>query len=227
MRGSKYWRGVSIGSNYDDTKTYHPWAFDKAVMKQFKDDNSSLAGTGFNPYIDGSLGGHAPNNGNLSAGNRLNAGYEKGKMDAELLIRSLARTNGVITESLKIVTHSMGAAFGKGYIMAIIDYAKDHPELAKGLSITEYDFAAFQQNQLWAIPGVPLFQFDNKGDGVVGGVIGRLNGSKHAKQEGREEKGSNDNVSSYGGHAVQDFLNAISTLTEGRYKFIDGKFVKQ
>jgi hypothetical protein len=121
----------------------------------------------------------------------------------------------------------MGSAFGKGYIKAIIEYAKANPELARGLSITEYDFAAFQQNKQSAIPGVPLFQFDNDGDSVVDGLVGRLNGSKHAKQTGREEKGSNDNVSSWRGHSIGDFMKAISTLTEGTYKFIDGKFVKQ
>src|SRR5690606_22966082 len=140
----------------------------------------SLSGTALNPYIDGSLGGHAPKNGNLNMQNRVDAGYKQGAIDAAVLINSLARTNGVITESLKVVTHSMGSAFGKGYIKAIIEYAKANPELAEGLSITEYDFAAFQQNKQSAIPGVPLFQFDNKGDDVVDGLVGRLNGSKHA-----------------------------------------------
>jgi hypothetical protein len=120
----------------------------------------------------------------------------------------------------------MGSAFGKGYIKAIINYAKDNPELARGLSVTEYDFAAFQQNQQSAIPGVPLFQFDNAGDKVVGGLVGLLNGSKHAKQQGRED-GSNDNVLLGGGHSIGDFLNAINSLTEGTYKFINGGFVKQ
>ncbi|KIO74848.1 hypothetical protein TH53_24120 [Pedobacter lusitanus] len=223
----KYWRGFTVGSNYDDTKSYHPWFFDKAVMNRFKDHNESLKGTSFNAYIDGSLGGHAPNNGNLKLQNRIDAGYEQGQQDAAVLINSLARTNGVITESLKIVTHSMGAAFGKGYIKAIIEYAKAHPKLARGLSITEYDFAAFQQNKLSAIPGVPLFQFDNIGDDVVSGAIGYSNGSWHAKQSGREENGSNDNVLSYGGHDIGDFMRAVSTLSVGTYKFINGKFVRQ
>ena len=72
-----------------------------------------------------------------------------------------------------------------------------------------------------------MFQFDNKGDDVVDGLVGRLNGSKHAKQAGREEKGSNDNVASWGGHFIGDFLKALSALTEGTYKFTDGKFVRQ
>jgi hypothetical protein len=158
---------------------------------------------------------------------RIDAGYEQGQIDAAILINSLSRTNGVITESLKIVTHIMGAAFGKGYIQAIVEYAKANPKLAQGLSITEYDFAAFQQNRLSAIEGVPLFQFDNKGDQVVGGIVGGVNGSKHAKQKGRQENGSNDNVSSSGGHSILDFMGAISTLQEGTYKFVNGKFVKQ
>ncbi len=224
---SRYWRGGTVGTNRFDERTYYPWAFDIGIMNRFNDHNESLKNTGFNPYIDGSLGGHAPHNGNLNVKNRMDAGYEQGSKDAAVLINSLARTNGVITESLKIVTHSMGGAFGKGYIKAIIEYVKAHPKLAIGLSITEYDFAAFQQNKLSAIPGVPLFQFDNKGDDVVAGAVGATNGSHHAKQPGREEKGSNDNVLSYGGHSIGDFMRAISTLSEGNYKFINGKFVKQ
>lgn len=105
-----------------------------------------------------------------------------------MLINSLSRTHGVISESLKIVMHSMGSAFGKGYINAIIDYAKAHPKLAQGLSITEYDFAAFQQNKSSAIPGVPLFQFDNEGDNTVSGIVGAANGSRHARQRGRRDR---------------------------------------
>lgn len=87
--------------------------------------------------------------------------------------------------------------------------------------------AAFQQNKLSAIPGVPLFQFDNAGDNTVARVLGAANGSKHARQRGREESGSNDNVSSSGGHSIKDFMRAVSGLSESTYKFINGKFVKQ
>lgn len=196
------------------------YAFDEAIQQHFNDFAPPI-------YRDGSLGGDAPLHGNLSLDNRIEAGHEQGEKDAGIIIRGLARTGGVITESLKIVAHSMGAAYAKGYIRAIIEYAKAHPEEAKGLSITEYDFAAFQQNKLSAIPGVPLFQYDNEGDPVVDGFIGKLNGSHHAKEKGREENGSNDNVNPNGGHNILDFISIIQSLPEGTYKFINGQFVKQ
>jgi RHS repeat-associated protein len=164
---------------------------------------------------------------NLDYEDRINAGNNRGKIDAGAIIRSLARTNGVITESIKIVAHSMGAAYAKGFINAIVKYAKSHPEEARGLSITEFDFAAFQQNKLSGIPGVTLYQFDNKGDNVVGGIFGLLNGSYHSKEKGREEKGSNDDVNPKGGHSISDFLSIINTLEEGSYKFINGNFIRQ
>ena len=121
----------------------------------------------------------------------------------------------------------MGAAYAKGFIIAIIEYAKANPELTKGLKITEYDFAAFQQNQLGAIDGVPLFQYDNEKDKVVAHTVGFLTSSKHSKQKGRDEKNSNDNINPEGGHSIMDFMNAVSKLSEGTYVYINGKFVKQ
>lgn len=62
---------------------------------------------------------------------------------------------------------------------------------------------------------------------MVGGIVGLFNRSKHAKQKGREENGSNDNVNPDGGHSIFDFKSAIEGLTEGKYIFKDGKFIKQ
>lgn len=198
--------------------------FDDAVMNHFNDHNSI--------YKDGSMGGVGsilgfPNN-PLSVGDRFADGKIHGEMDAANILRNLARDkNGNITESIKVVSHSMGGAWAKGYITVIIKYAKAHPEEARGLGITKYDFASFQQNKQSAINGVPLFQFDNEGDNVVGGTIGKLIGSRHAKERGREDNGSNDNVNPNGGHSIFDFMSAIQNLQEGTYKFINGQFVRQ
>ena len=231
----EYWRSyekrqIGFHNDHDDN---HNWSgpiygmvetgsFDKAVMNHFNDYNKK--------YLDGSSGGvrKIVSSNSLKPVEREKSGAIQGKADAASIIANLARDkNGNIIESIKVVTHSMGAAYAKGYIQAIINYVQSHPELAKGLSITEYDFAAFQQNRLKAIDGVPLFQFDNVGDGVVAGIVGKVTGSRHAKEIGREDNGSNDNVNPNGGHAIMDFINAVSGLTEGTYKYINGKFVKQ
>lgn len=185
-------------------------------------------------YCDGALGGWgntlnhwATTSFNLNADNRLTAGYEHSVIDIGDLINNLQRTNGVISESIKVVAHSLGAASARGLIASIVEYAKAHPDQCRGLSITEYDFAAFQQNELPAPDqGVTLYQFDNAGDNVVNGFLGSVNNSHHAHEKGRDEKGSKDNVNPKGGHAILDFKSEISKLAPGKYKYEDGKFVK-
>ncbi|MDB5131500.1 MAG: pknD [Mucilaginibacter sp.] len=196
--------------------------FDVAVENHFNDDHVK--------YYDGALGGWSNTfastavgrlfmNDNLFLNDRMDAGHDQGEIDAGAIINSLARTNGVITESIKIIAHSMGAAYAKGLIKAIVEYAKSHPQECRGLSITEYDFGAYQQNQLSAIPGVPLYQYDNNGDLVVGLTSG------HAKEKG--QAGGDSNVNSDGGHSITDFMSAVNKLEPGNYKYINGQFVKQ
>lgn len=139
------------------------------------------------------------------------------------IVQSLARSGGVITESIKVIAHSMGGAYAKGFIQAIVDYAKKHPEECRGLSITEFDFASFQQNQPTnkGVKGTSLKQYDNKGDKVVGNG---LYGSEFSTEEGAESR-TMDNTSGKG-HSIFDFLNQIQNLSEGVYVYKDGQFVK-
>lgn len=227
-----YWRTyekrqTGTWNDHDDNHNYsgpvygmvETYAFDTKVMEHFNDGNSL--------YRDGALGSGVTAS-NLFSTDRESWGKSQGQIDAKTIIANLARDpSSNIIESIKIVSHSMGGAYAKGYIKALVEYVKANPKLAQGLSITEYDFAAFQQNKLSAVDGVPLFQFDNEGDEVVGGIVGKATGSHHAKEKGREENGSNDNVNPDGGHSIMDFKQAIQGLTEGTYKFIDGQFVKQ
>jgi RHS repeat-associated protein len=161
-------------------------------------------------YLDGAMGGLKNT---LEYGNNLYSKFraEDGRKEGAnggvaALINSLNKTHGVITESIKVVAHSMGAAYAKGLI-------------------AEIDFAAFQQNKLSAVEGVPLYQYDNENDNVVGGLLGLMSGSKHATEKGAVLH--NKNVDPYGGHSIIDFINIVGSLTEGTYKFINGKFVKQ
>lgn len=77
--------------------------FDVQVMNRLND---------FKPrYIDGSPGGLTHN---ISSENRYNDGYQHGLRQAEGIIESLTRDKGNITESIKIITHSMGGFTEKG-----------------------------------------------------------------------------------------------------------------
>jgi RHS repeat-associated protein len=192
-------------------------SFDLAVMNKFNDRkiiSNNLQ------YIDGSLGGDDAYPLNMYVGAREKMGYAYASVHVEEIINSLEHTGGVITETLKIVTHSMGGAYGKGFVRAIVEWAKKNPEKAKGLNISVYDFAPFQENELKAEDGVTTYQFDNSGDFVVG--YGLFGGSLFNKQEGVE---SRDKKSS-GGHSIFDFLNRIMNLEEGKYEFRNGQFIK-
>ena len=228
-----YWRRNAEYKNYQYVPAI---SFDQEVKDHFEDQNSL--------YLDGAIGGLANtiasglSNGiisgylmpknfapqNLNYGDRYDAGLAHGEASVADLIHSLNHAGGVITESIKIITHSMGGAYAKGFIQAIINYAKAHPKEAEGLSITEYDFASFQQNKQHAVPGVPLYQFDNLGDRIVDGLIGKAIGSEHATEGvvANQQKDVNPN----GGHSIFDFISAVSTLQEGKYKYHNGEFVK-
>lgn len=199
--------------------------FASSFISHFNDMNTKYSN---GKYYDGSMGGFAfsssDNRFNVSV--RMQEGYNQGYWDAADLIKSLARTGGVITEGLFVCTHSMGAAYAKGFVMALKRYAEENPEECRGLRISQYDFASFQQNQLFAVPGISTFQYDNENEKVVGGIVGFYQGSKHAKQRGLDDKNYNRNVNPNGGHSILDFWDEIINLPEGRYRYENGEWVR-
>lgn len=70
-------------------------AFDLEVSKQLGDNHRK--------YVDGQAGYIQ----DLRSSNGTTRGYK----DAPAIIESLHRTNGVIDETIKIITHSMGGRF--------------------------------------------------------------------------------------------------------------------
>ncbi|MBN9382145.1 MAG: RHS repeat-associated core domain-containing protein [Chitinophagaceae bacterium] len=230
--GGRFDFAYPLLKNYSYTQTYTVNEnFDIDVMNHFNDRHTM--------YIDGSVGGtdswksepdlsSAGTAPNLIPAFRYNVGYEEGEKQAEAIITSLARSGGVITETIKVISHSMGGAYAKGFIQALVDYARKHPEQAQGLSITEFDFASFQQNFKkiqHAVKGTSLKQYDNAGDQVVNQtMVGEIYGSHFAEEEGAESR-SMDNTKGKG-HSIFDFLNQIKNLSEGTYIFVKGDFIK-
>jgi len=219
-----YWQRERTANIYSregkvGTKKYTE-SFDGAVIDHFNENKNEAL------YFDGSLGGvyGILFNESTDAISRYANGYVQGEASVAGIIKGLARSGGVITESIKVIAHSMGGAYAKGFIQSIVDYVIKHPEECKGLSISEYDFASFQQNKQSAIKGVSLFQYDNDNDEVVSGIFGALNGSKHAKEKNAEDYDSNTNNN--GAHSIFDYYGTINNLPEGTYKFENGKFIK-
>ena len=99
---SDYWNGV-----------------DNTIKEQLKDYSAR--------YYDGSCGG-ALNTittgyfaNNINPNKRMASGYLAGLRDAKDIYNNLKEG-----ETIKIATHSMGAAFGKGFILGLQSYAKNN-----------------------------------------------------------------------------------------------------
>jgi RHS repeat-associated protein len=223
----EYWRtsyDVAIGpSPYDE---YHNqryervhYEFDEAVMNQLGDHNALYRDGSSRPGHSGGIGGIFGHAENLSPEKRERNGGEQGNLDAESIIANLARDkSGNIIESIKIISHSMGGAYAKGYIKALLAYAKEHK--IAGVKIAfEADFAPFQPTQQKAVEDENMgatFQFSHSDDDVAGndaepGAI-QMDTRKDKKQD----------------HAIATFtINDILNLPAGSYKIVNGKIVQQ
>jgi RHS repeat-associated protein len=223
---AKYWRGyksegyvsdtgsfLGIGWERHSTRTWETGSFDNTVMNQLNDHNPM--------YVDGAMGGtkglmsistFGSFNSNIPAENRINAGHEQGKKDAEKIIANLAKdeTTGEIVETIKIITHSMGSAYGKGYVKALQEYIKTLPKALQYQIkiILVGDFDPYQAASLSANSSVFTQQFTHIDDSISGVADQRqdgLNDSNYFEQKGA--------------HAVMSFLSDISKLQEGIYSW--------
>jgi len=133
---------------------------DESMMNIFGDRNSM--------YVDGAMGGWRntfsiwkPNN--ISASNRYAAGVILGYKQSEDIISRLKEG-----ETIKVVSHSMGAAFSKGYITAVLEYAKNRGINYENLFQIEVDLAPFQPTKQHPVENVPTYVIQHKFDGVAG-----------------------------------------------------------
>ena len=98
-------------------------------MSQFGDNNAR--------YYDGALGGWAGiNSANpVAPFNRYIKGYIQGKTDAAAIIAGLQKNaDGKITETIKIVSHSMGGIYSKGFVSALpVNFGKLVMQLGLGV----------------------------------------------------------------------------------------------
>ncbi|HCN48619.1 MAG TPA: sugar-binding protein [Chryseobacterium sp.] len=188
--------------------------FDQAVMRQLNDNNAM--------YVDGAMGGwkntfFATENVNTSVTNRINSGFAQGKKDAAEIIKNLARdeTSGAIVETIKIVTHSMGGAYGKGYVKALKEYIAGLPkEQQKQIKITLVaDFDPFQAGSLKVDPNIKTQQFIHEDNENIKGIGWLAN----EKEQGISDNNVYINTGSSTDHSVLTFFNDISKLQEGIY----------
>jgi len=190
----------------DGGKTAYWAGFDNAVMRHLSDFNSM--------YYDGSVGGllglYAGKSfrlgitySNLDPQFRHDAGYAAGKKDFASILSQLGED-----ETIKIITHSMGATYAKGFIQALLDMGLDPSRIA-----FEADFAPFQTRLQIAHPDVYTLQFSHDKDWVAGND--RMWGAIFMDTSGDKDQG----------HSISSFLDQIQSLPQGRYRFVNGQLV--
>ena len=204
------------GMHWGDGKSNRYWdknggGFATAVMKHLNDYNAM--------YIDGSIGGVGQLPYNLDANLRRTFGRNQGFLDAPVILRKIKNSKGELIETIKIITHSMGAAYAKGYIEALKQFLIDN-NLPLSLIEFEADFAPFQPTEQEAVKGIKTFQFTNMNDdiannkwlkspfGIIQGVEKVIIGIEENKK-----------------HTIKDFYNMVFKLPEGKYEVIDGKII--
>jgi RHS repeat-associated protein len=170
-------------------------AFDREVSNQLNDQNRR--------YVHG---------GNTEMpGDRYEEGIKKGYKEAEAIIESLHRTNGVIDETIKIITHSMGGVFGHGYARGIMQYLDEHPDLKKQVMISLIaDFDPYQASKIINSGKVKKQQFTHKGKGSSTGWLAN-----------QKERGDFEYYESptKGSHSILTFFDDITKLQAGTYKW--------
>lgn len=190
--------------------------FDEQVMTQLGDGSSR--------YYDGSIGGFHPiaddRRPSATAAGREFYGYKYGKADAKEIIDNLARDpNGNIVETIKIITHSMGGAFGKGLVKALKEYIKEnHLEYQVKITLVA-DFDPYQADEIKADPNIKTKQYKHSGNWNILGMGWLANGDEQGLDP-KKDIITNSGIST--DHSIFTFFNDIKNLAEGTYKW-DGK----
>ncbi|MDO5527071.1 MAG: RHS repeat-associated core domain-containing protein [Prevotella sp.] len=161
---------------------------------------------------------------NMFAEDRHSYGYAQGKYDAAFIVSQMQRNKkGFITEKLRLVTHSMGGAYGKGYAQAIVDYAYNNKDKCEGLVIDEYDLAPYQTNMQQAVWGVNTYQWSHVHDKIAGNSLIRGAVRMTDNYMGTDWYKSHT-IDSY---EQSNIINQIMSLPQGVYIFSNGEFIKQ
>jgi RHS repeat-associated protein len=147
------------------------------------------------------VSGHDPDD-------REKAGYVIGKQDIDNILSQLAKdpTTGKYTETIQIYTHSRGAAFSAGYIKAILEYVKAHPEEFsdpnKVIDLV-YHMAPHQSNSINESSDLNAYSHDHTKDWLSGND---MKGLKRAFTSNENSPGA------MGSHSTSSFVNDITAF---------------
>ena len=178
--------------------------FDLKVMEHLSDHRAI--------YKDGAIGGLGNLANNSSARTRRWHGTLQGRWDAESIVKMISDENGNLKETIKIISHSMGAAYAKGYVQSLLEYLKEN-NISTDFIEFEADFAPYQPAQQKAVDGVITYQFSHKRDIVAG------------NKEMEDSKEMDTKFDKKQGHGISAFVNQIMNLPEGKYRIENGQIV--
>ena len=199
---------ANLGEMHD--KSY--WSND--VISRFQ----QLNGAGESHFIDGSVGGlytllFASTYSHLV---RELYGYLQTRGKEEEIINSLRDKDGNIVEPLIVVTHSMGAAYAKGFLRRIMEYVNAHPEEFEGFSAVEYDLAPYQSYLQRTVDHVETYQYSHLYDFIA--FFFPMRGRVHYMGQ---ESLKDDKII----HSIGSFIRSIENLPEGKYKLVNGEWI--
>jgi len=163
-----------------------------------------------------------------SASDREEAGYRVGQMNIQHILSQLEKdpTSGKYTETIQIYTHSRGAAFGAGYIKAILEYVKKHPEqFANPNKVIDlvYNMAPHQSNFIKEPGNLFAFSQDHKWDGLSGNDMEGLQAAFTSDENSPGAMGSHSTSSFV--KDITAFLKAFQS-SNGNADDLINKFVK-
>ncbi|MBS4766320.1 lamin tail domain-containing protein [Alistipes sp. kh20] len=180
--------------------------------KTYKTMSSDFAGAVMSRLNDyKSLYKHGGNSIDLRI--RYSKGYQQALIDVAEIIELISDENGHIVETIKIITHSMGAAYGKGYAKALQHYFKENNIDEAYISLVA-DFDPYQASGLIANPDIYTLQFTH-----IGGL---------ADQRQKDLPDSNyfeDNQEE--SHRIMSFWNDVFKLPQGTYIKCGDKWVRK
>ena len=131
------------------------WGGIDALIKEEFNDKKAL-------YYDGALGGAKDVPNNFNPETRSTYGYSTGFHDAPEIISNLEEG-----ESIKFITHSMGASYAKGFIAGMKSYGKVNDIDISSKIEFEIDFAPFQPKGQRAVDGINTITIQHYCDGIA------------------------------------------------------------
>jgi len=172
---------TTFGKNWQAGDSRY-WSYkDEDIMNQIGDHNAR--------YYDG----HYSKWGEVEYDEKQREwnGIAEGESQAKIIYDGLDHDNG---ETIKIVAHSMGCAYAKGFVLGLEGwFLKNH--IQKNLVEFEIDLSPYEPGEQDAVSGVPTIQISHWDDPVAG----------NNREGGVQYHGSGS-----GGHSVTSYTNEIT-----------------